>query len=131
LQLNLIRFILEVELIGGLYIMADQEKKTVEVSSTEDIEKNKVNAVLSYLGILIIVPLLSEDAKKSPFAQFHLNQGLVLLIAGAVGGFVFWIPFIGWAAAIFFFVIWLMGIIGAAQGQMNKVPLLGDIKLIK
>lgn len=110
--------------------MAD-EKKTIDVPSKEDVDKNKLNAVLSYLGILIIVPLLSEDAKKSPFAQFHLNQGLVLLIASVVGSFVFWVPVIGWAAGIFFFVIWLIGIIGAAQGEMKKVPLLGDIKIIK
>jgi uncharacterized membrane protein len=113
--------------------MAD-DKKAVEpeiVASNEDIEKNKVNAILSYLGILILVPLLSEDAKKSQFAQFHLNQGLVLLIAGVVGNVFFWIPIFGWAAAIGLFVIWLIGIIGAIQGEMKRVPLLGNIEIIK
>jgi uncharacterized membrane protein len=111
--------------------MAEQENNTPKVSTKEDIEKNKLNAVLSYLGILIIVPLLSEDAKKSPYAKFHLNQGLVLLLVSVVGSFVYWVPFIGWAAAIFVFVIWLIGIIGAAQGEMKRVPLFGNIELIK
>jgi len=111
--------------------MADAEKNIPKVATREDIEKNKLNAVLSYLGILIIVPLLSEEAKKSPFAKFHLNQGLVLLIVSMVGGFVFWLPVIGWAAGIFVFVIWLIGIIGAVQGEMKRVPLFGNIELIK
>lgn len=110
--------------------MAD-EKKAPEVATKEDIEKNKLNAVLAYLGILIIVPLVSDEAKKSPFAKFHLNQGLVLLIAWVIAGFFVWIPIIGWAVGIFLFVIWLMGLISAAQGEMKRVPLLGNIDLIK
>jgi len=115
--------------------MAD-EHKAENVATKEDIEKNKLNAVLSYLGILIIVPLLSEDAKKSPFAKFHLNQGLVLLIASFVAGIIWNIPIIGWfllgpIISIVLFVIWLMGLISAAQGEMKRVPLLGNIELIK
>jgi uncharacterized membrane protein len=87
--------------------------------------------VLSYLGILIIVPLLSDDAKKSPYAKFHMNQGLVLFIAGVVIGFVVLIPIIGWIISIVLFVIWLMGLISAFQGEMKRVPILGNIELIK
>jgi uncharacterized membrane protein len=114
--------------------MADKKDNAQEpeiVSSKADVEKNKLNAVLSYLGILIIIPLISDDAKKSDFAKFHLNQGLVLFIAGVVGNVVFWIPIFGWALAIALFVIWLIGLIGAIQGEKKKVPLLGDIKIIK
>ena len=31
-----------------------EEKEAPQVATKEDIEKNKVNAILSYLGILII-----------------------------------------------------------------------------
>lgn len=107
------------------------ENKDQNVATKEDIEKNKINAVLSYLGILIIVPLISEDAKKSPYAKFHLNQGLVMIIGGMIGGFVFWIPLIGWAAGIAWFVLWIMGIISAAQGEMKRLPVIGNIEIIK
>lgn len=114
--------------------MADEHKATV-VASKEDIDKNKLNAVLSYLGILIIVPLISEDAKKSPFAKFHLNQGLVLLIASVALSVVWIIPILGWIVGFFggivLFVIWIMALIGAIQGEMNRMPLLGNIELIK
>lgn len=108
-----------------------EENKSPEVATKEDIEKNKLNAVLSYLGILIIVPLLSDDAKKSPYAKFHLNQGLVLTIAWVVSSFVVWIPLIGWAVGIALLVVWLIGIISALQGEMKRVPILGNIELIK
>jgi uncharacterized membrane protein len=118
--------------------MADNKSDAKEpeiVSSKADIEKNKLNAVLSYLGILIIVPLLSEDAKKSEYAKFHLNQGLVLLIASVALSMVWVVPILGWIVGFFgsivLFVIWLMGLISAIQGEMKKVPLLGEIQLIK
>ena len=109
--------------------MADDKK--MQVATKEDIEKNKTNAILSYLGILIIVPLLSDDAKKSPYAKFHMNQGLVLAIAGFVSSFVVWIPIIGWAAGIALFIIWIMGLMSAINGEMKRVPLFGNIELIK
>lgn len=114
--------------------MADANQAP-EMATKEDIEKNKLNAILSYLGILIIVPLISEDAKKSPFAKFHLNQGLVLLIASVAINVVWIVPILGWivgfVGGIFLFVIWIMALIGAIQGQMKRVPLLGNIELIK
>lgn len=95
----------------------------------KDVEQNKVYAILAYLGILVLVPLLA--AKESKFAQYHANQGLVLLIAWIVGGFVIWIPVVGWAIGIGLFVLWIMGIMNAAQGKMRPIPLLGGIELIK
>lgn len=109
--------------------MADKTAK--EASSVDDIKNNKTNAVLSYFGILIIIPLLDENAKKSPFAKFHMNQGLILIIAGFIAGFVSWIPVIGWAISLALFIIWLIGVIGAAQGEMKKLPLIGDFQILK
>lgn len=112
------------------------EDTTKQVTTTkEDVEKNKMNAVLSYIGILILVPLLSDDAKKSPYAKFHINQGLVLLIASIALSVVWMIPVLGWlvgfVGGIALFVIWVMALIGAVSGEMKRVPILGNIELIK
>ena len=45
----------------------------------EDINQNKVMAVLAYIGILVLVPLLA--APNSKYARYHANQGLLLFIA--------------------------------------------------
>jgi len=98
-----------------------------------DVEKNKAMAIIAYLGILCIVPLLA--AKDSPFAMYHANQGLVLLLFGIAVGIITVVPVIGWIVGavgwITHVVFLIMGIINAAGGQMKPLPLIGGITLIK
>jgi uncharacterized membrane protein len=108
----------------------------IKKASSEDVEKNKAMAIIGYIiPILFFIPLVT-DAKNSPFAKFHANQQLILLIAAVVvnivGGI---IPFIGWfiilpLGAIFLLVVAIMGIINASKGEMKELPLIGSIKLI-
>ena len=119
--------------------MAEAEKKESKkedakpVATKEDIEKNKVMGVLAYIGLLVLVPLLA--AKDSPFAQFHANQGIILLIFGFIVGVAAGVPIIGWFliapfGSIFVFVLAIMGIINAAQGEMKELPLIGGFKIL-
>ena len=105
---------------------------------SDDVEKNKIMAIVGYIiPILFFIPLVSEDGKKSPYAKFHANQQLILLIAAIivniVGGI---IPFLGWfiilpLGSIFLIVIAIMGIINAAKGEMKKLPVIGGFQIIK
>lgn len=102
-----------------------------------DAEKNKTMAIVGYiLPILFFVPLIS-DGKNSPFAKFHANQQLVLLIAAIVvnivGGM---IPIVGWflilpVGTIIVLILAIMGIINAAKTEMKKLPIIGGIEIIK
>ena len=85
--------------------------------------KNTGMAIVAY--ILFFVPLLT-DAKNDPFVKYHVKQGLVLFIAGIVSSLIWWIPFIGWAFGIFVFVVWIIGIINAANGEQKPLPLIGQ-----
>lgn len=92
----------------------------------KDIQDNKAMAALSYIGILVLIPLLAK--KDSKFAQFHAKQGLVNFIALIISSIIFVVPFIGWLiggiAYIVFLVLAIMGIIAAAQGQYKSLPIL-------
>lgn len=100
----------------------------------------KAFGVLSYIGPLFIITLIVGN---SQFTRFHANQGLILFIidavVGAVCGILGIIPFIGGIlAGIIGGVIGLVtllaaiyGIIGAAQGEMKEIPVLGSITIIK
>jgi uncharacterized membrane protein len=114
---------------------------TVEPAlDSEDIEQNKVFAVLAYLGILFLVPLLA--APNSRYARYHTNQGIVLFIATVVVTGAFYvlahIPVLGrvlglggtvtWIVA---FVFMILGILNAAGGKRQPLPLLGGIQLLK
>jgi len=102
-----------------------------------DAEKNNAIAIVGYIiPILFFVPLIT-DAKNSPFAKFHSNQQLILLLAAIavniVGGVV---PFIGWflilpLGSIALIVLAIMGIINAAKGEMKKLPVIGGFSIIK
>lgn len=92
---------------------------------------DKTMAALSYLGILVLIPLLTKKGDK--FVMHHAKQGLVLLIAEVIFGFAGWIlafiPVIGWLIST---VVWLyivimiiMGLINAAGGKHWEMPLLG------
>lgn len=112
--------------------MEVKEKNVFEFTK-DDIEQNKVMGVLAY--IFFLIPLLA--AKESPFAKFHTNQGLLVFLAAAavniVGGI---IPFIGWILIIplgnlAILVLGIMGIINAANGKAKKLPVIGNIEILK
>ncbi len=102
-----------------------------------DAEQNKVMAIVGYIiPILFFIPLVT-DAKNSPFAKFHANQQLVLLLAGiAVNVVGTIIPVLGWfiilpLGTIALIVLAVMGIIHAAKAEMKPLPLIGSFSIIK
>ncbi|MBD3208752.1 MAG: hypothetical protein GF370_04885 [Candidatus Nealsonbacteria bacterium] len=105
-----------------------EEKQTEEKpaspelkTGSDDVKENKNIAVLSYLGILCLVPLLLK--KESSFVQFHAKQGLVLMI----GWLFIWFPFVGqvlWAI-LAIFSIW--GIINVLEGKKTRLPVVADL----
>ena len=110
--------------------------------ATKDAQDNKLMAVLCYLGILWLVPLLMKEHEKSPFVKFHLNQGIMLSIIAVVGNIALstvaaitsFVPGLGLimslvsgAFGLVTFVFFILGIINAAQGKMSPLPLVGNI----
>lgn len=109
-----------------------------------DVEKNKLMAVLSYLGILVVIPIIV--APDSKFVRYHANQGLLLLITWAVYGVatkiltlvVGWIPIIGLIASALFsliglviFILAILGIVNAVQGNAKELPIIGSYRILK
>lgn len=93
-------------------------------SDDKDIQENKLMAALSYLGILVLIPLLVK--KDSKFAQFHAKQGLVMLIIFVIGWVIFWIPIIGWLLWLAVILADLVALIQALSGKYWKIPVVGD-----
>ena len=104
---------------------------TTSEYDAQDIEKNKVMAVLAY--ILFFIPLLA--AKDSKFARFHTNQGLVLFLGGIIASVVAAIPVIGWIiapiAGLVITVLAVIGIINALGGKAKELPIIGKFKILK
>lgn len=97
-----------------------------------DVDNNKVMAILAYIGILVLIPLIC--AKNSKFARFHTNQGLVLFLIGIICGLCASIPVVGILfkiAAALVFVCQIVGIVYAAQGKAKEIPVIGNIVILK
>ena len=105
----------------------------------DDIAQAKPTTWLAYFGILFLVPLLA--CKDSPYARFHVNQGLALFILD-----------LAWSAVCNTVIAWLdigvlsvaadlvslgllalaiVGIVQVCQGQAKPLPLIGKWRLLK
>ena len=129
----------------------DSEDNSLEVSSNE-----KLLGILSYLGILSLIPYFCSD--KSEFVKYHATQGLNLFLVsivyyvlnhllslikitktvvsfngvvgtGRVTPFIIRFPLLMWG--IFLCIISIMGIIYVCQGEKKDLPVVKDVKIIK
>ena len=121
--------------------------------SYDEIEKNKILALFSYIGLLILIPIFA--AKDSKYAKYHIGQGLILLIfsliiyvvttiIGAVGGAtavlvggnlgaLIALPFnlIGTLLGLVPLPFMIIGIINAVTGKAKELPIIGKYKILK
>lgn len=110
----------------------------------EEVNQNKWMGVISYLGFWVLVPILMGD-KKSEYVRFHINQGLTLYVIDAIVGLIKgnWlykvlpdaiaaVMITGLTAIeIVFFVLMILGIISAWKGVRRKLPVIGNINILK
>lgn len=88
-------------------------------------------AILSYLGVLCLIPLLTKE--KDEFVKFHVKQGLVLLICEAIVWvffkFFFGLMVWGWTiqnlAYLILGALSIIGIINVIGGQQKELPVVG------
>ncbi|MBI2010567.1 MAG: DUF4870 domain-containing protein [Candidatus Chisholmbacteria bacterium] len=88
-------------------------------------------AALSYVLGLITGVLFLVLAHGNSYVKFHATQSVVLSVAWLGGWIVLTIiPVIGWVLLPFWgllmFVLWLVSIVKAWQGEMFKLPVLGQ-----
>ena len=59
-------------------IAAAKQAKEAEAENEADIKKNKGMALLAYLSVLVVIPMVFGQHSK--FVRHHLNQGLLLFV---------------------------------------------------
>jgi uncharacterized membrane protein len=101
----------------------------VEQQSSGTVNNDLVFGILCYLGILWLIPLLSN--KKNEFFRLHLAQGLVVLILEVILAVLGRIPLIRFVAGWFWFLpglISVLAIIKMLTGEtMYHMPVVYDI----
>jgi uncharacterized membrane protein len=98
-------------------------------SSQLELTEQHIFAALSYLWILVFIPLLTK--KDDPYVMYHVAQGLV----------VFGLGLLGWVLGMFVWILWpiisllnlgliilaIVGIINALRHQQKPLPLIGSL----
>ena len=93
----------------------------------QQILDGKVFAILSYLSILCIIPLVLK--KDNPFVLKHGKQGLILFL-GQVAVFILHIILGLWILRLGMFVLGLLsflGLIAVLQGRDAELPVVSNL----
>ena len=108
----------------GTEIVKSEQKKSMDAKTT---------GIISYLSI--VGWLIAYAAGDKEGAKFHSNQALILnigwLIVSILSRFPRPIRYIGWIAEMVLSVLWIIGFIAAIKNEERKVPLLGEIQILK
>ena len=95
--------------------------------SSRDILEGKIFALLGYLSILCIIPLLLK--KENPFVLAHSKQGLVLFVA-QVSIFVASIVIPGWLTRFVLFILGILslwGMFSVLCGKDTRLPVICEL----
>jgi len=96
-------------------------------------DNGKTVGIVAYLWLIgWVIALVMHNGNKTDLGAYHVRQALGLMILWlavtiintilAFAG----IPFVGYIFSLGLFVLWIMGFIGAIQGEKKPVPLLGE-----
>lgn len=112
------------------------KKATKAKTSSKDVEEGKAFAIITWIFFLIglIWFFADEKMKKNKFAKFQLKQVLVLVITAIIlsiaGAILLFIPVLGtiiyFAVNIAIFILWLLGLIAAINGEEKELPIIGQ-----
>jgi uncharacterized membrane protein len=104
------------------------------VKTSMGLEENMAGLLCYVLGWItgIVFLVLEKDSK---FVRFHAMQSIatflpLMVIAWIINLIFMWIPFINLAIStliwIFVLILWLILMFKAYQGEMYKLPIVGD-----
>ena len=112
--------------------------QTVTATADAGLADNVAGALAYFTIIPAIVFLVLEPFNRKRFVRFHAFQCIFFAVAMTVFwiilGFLGHIPFLGWGTVLLWplislagFILWLIMVLKAYQGQMFKLPILGDM----
>ncbi|PKA84052.1 hypothetical protein ATE92_2222 [Ulvibacter sp. MAR_2010_11] len=96
-------------------------------------DNGKTVGIIAYVFLIgWIIALVMHNGNKTEYGAFHIRQMLGIMIVGfalyllnVALIFAINIGILSWIIQIAMLVFWLLGFIGAIQGEKKLVPLLG------
>ena len=96
-----------------------------EVVHTERSMRARLMALMSYLGVLVFVPLAMN--RDDEYVYFHARQGLVIWVFGIIAIFMLYIPGMGKLVfsflAMMVMIFSLLGLVSVLLHKAWKLPI--------
>ena len=96
----------------------------------QHIQEGKKTAIISYIPVIgLLISFYLNKNNQNYFARFHIRQSIGLNILYFINNWVVYSYFgvtAGNIGKVGVLVLFILGIIGAVQGQQKLVPLLGE-----
>lgn len=98
--------------------------------NNQTVQDGKTIAIISYITVIgTLIAFIMNQNKQNYFASFHIRQAIGIFVLGLLVNFLQRYTDFGWLDMILgigVFILWIIGLIGAIQGEEKRVPLLGD-----
>lgn len=96
----------------------------------QSVQEGKTMAIISYITVIgTLIAFIMNQNKHNHFASFHIRQSVGIFTIGLLVNFIQRFTnfgFLDMILGIAVLVLWVIGLIGAIQGQEKPVPFLGD-----
>jgi len=98
---------------------ANEAKETF----TEISKDGKNVAIIAHLTLIgWVIALIMNNGNKTELGSFYIRQVLGIIILALLS----WIPLLGWIIGFVCFIMWIMSLISAINGEKKPVFLLGE-----
>lgn len=109
----------------------EDKKKATPANGASGLAENLAGALCYVAGAITGVVFLIIE-KENPFVRFHAWQSIIISVSFFILSIVLsFIPIIGWILSLLLspvaFVLWLVLIWKAYQGERFKLPIIGEI----
>lgn len=120
----------------GYKIKIESSDDKKEKTSKEEIDTGKGMAIVCYLNLLVIIPLIFE--KNNNFVRYHINQGLSLCLFTIVTGviklmlndFLLYSYIFVILMALLIIIMMVIGIKNVCSGEEKPLPIIGNFNLL-
>ncbi len=95
-----------------------------------DMKEGKTMAIVSYLWwIGILIAFIKNNNDRNSFTAFHIRQSFGISLLFFVASIIakYGEETIGSILFLGVFVLWVIAILGAIQGEEKRIPFLGDL----
>jgi len=108
----------------------EENQPAGEVTPTSSSYDPKIVGIVAYITLIGWIVALIMNNPKTEYGSFHIRQSLGIMLLFLVSGFVMIVPILGVLAGLVGYiaalVLWIIGLVGAIQGEKKPVPLIGE-----